>query len=639
MVDRIQQSATEAFREATSGSQSQTDEERRVQEEATEALEEATGDDGADGGDVQMVATDAFEAVMADGEPQGGRVADRDADTNTARSPTDRTREPTDASVARANRNIAGQRDAMAENRALQPSDADVDRAVARANRNLGGRREAFAENQQRRQPRDFGDEFVPESIEGPLNEASETIQREGQETLDITGGFTMPTVVPGGDGGLALRGVGPSREPTGPARGTVDIASAPTDTARAAVEVGETGAFVLEGSRLAGGSNEETSERVGAVGRETADLGRRTAEAAAESPGRFAVATIGESVVAGGVASRFGGARTGVRQSLDQTQRAARQTVRRGGSSDSALPQSVIDREPGSTSFLSENLGGANDRGQLDLTGRQRESGRSETDRGDTAGDLPAEISGTRPDPGELPSGVRQPRARVTSTDIVRGEGGPGTGGPDVRGRRGGRRVSDPDSGLVPETDVQTGQTFGSRLLQEFGAAGALAGSAAATRATTGVDTRAATEPSVSIDTGARVGSDVGTDIVDRVRTGTDSRSRTRTDTDIRSEIGSRTRGRTDTDTRTDVQTDARTDIRLDTRIDTETDVRTDTDGRRRGRLRTETRRRFIRDDEDDDPPRRDEDGLLDFINQREEFDTVSGAEFLGVELGGDGP
>lgn len=57
MVERttqsVQESATEAYREATSGSGSDTDEERRTQREATEALEEATDDDG--GSDVETV--------------------------------------------------------------------------------------------------------------------------------------------------------------------------------------------------------------------------------------------------------------------------------------------------------------------------------------------------------------------------------------------------------------------------------------------------------------------------------------------------------------------------------------------------------------------------------------------------------
>jgi hypothetical protein len=178
--------------------------------------------------------------------------------------------------------------------------------------------------------PADFGDQYVPESVEQPAADFAAFVERGVSGGLQGTPGVQSTILVPTADG-VAAPGIGgePGEVEQGIATGTGDFVTGVAELPSTAIQVGEAGTFVVGGTGLAGGSREETLERSEAVGERGLDLAQQSLTFAKENPIRFGTSA-GLGFATGSAASRVaGGSRSGLLSS----------TRRTGGTYGSALP------------------------------------------------------------------------------------------------------------------------------------------------------------------------------------------------------------------------------------------------------------------------------------------------------------
>jgi hypothetical protein len=169
--------------------------------------------------------------------------------------------------------------------------------------------------------PQDFGDQFVPSSVEQPADDLANVVEGAVSGGLQGTPGVQSTVLVPTGDG-LAAPGIGgePNRVEQGVAEGTGDFVTGVAELPSTAIQVSEAGTFVVGGTGLAGGSREETVERSKAVGERGLELAEQSVAFAQQNPTRFATSA-GLGVLTGTAASRVaGGSRTGVVSSTRRT-------------------------------------------------------------------------------------------------------------------------------------------------------------------------------------------------------------------------------------------------------------------------------------------------------------------------------
>jgi hypothetical protein len=224
-----------------------------------------------------------------------------------------------DAAVGRANRNVAGRREAAqaaAEERAETQLGMETDEAAADANRRLAGRREAA---QEQAEEETFGDIPIQNPLTGNrVQDDLDTIAggfEDATETAFANLGRVQPT-----PGTLGVGGTRTADETTEGIRGAGlegFIGSInPGEVARSVQETGEffvtrgdeVGQEVLEPTAdLLAGNEIDTSTE---LRRDLAGEGARAAEAARENPGETAAGAIGGGV--GGFAGGFAAAQVG---------------------------------------------------------------------------------------------------------------------------------------------------------------------------------------------------------------------------------------------------------------------------------------------------------------------------------------
>jgi hypothetical protein len=181
---------------------------------------------------------------------------------------------------------------------------ADLAR-IQRKGRALGRAQEATAGPEPRS---DFGDQYVPEPIEDGANQFRDALAGAGQAGANAAGELTAPVpdyaIVPTAGGVTAIGGPDESGDPTPVQQGFGDVVAAPGDAVVAGVEVSETGAYVVGGTGLSGGSTEETARRVDQVAEEGERVAEQSVEFALENPARFTVSA-GVGAAVGSAASR----------------------------------------------------------------------------------------------------------------------------------------------------------------------------------------------------------------------------------------------------------------------------------------------------------------------------------------------
>jgi hypothetical protein len=178
--------------------------------------------------------------------------------------------------------------------------------------------------------PQDFGDRFVPSSVEQPADDFAAFVERGVSGGLQGTPGVQSTILVPTEDG-LAAPGIGgePNAVEQGVAEGAGDFVTGAAELPSTAIQVGEAGTYVVGGTGLAGGSREKTLQRSEAVGERGLELAQQSAAFAQENPIRFGTSA-GLGVLTGSALSRVaGGSRTGLASS----------TRRTAGTYGSALP------------------------------------------------------------------------------------------------------------------------------------------------------------------------------------------------------------------------------------------------------------------------------------------------------------
>jgi hypothetical protein len=644
--------------------------------------------------------TGTVDSLLADGEqqadpgPGGLRGAVRDAErrvttgADSLLAGREQGLETGSGPVAQQAREL--EQRAIEQNPELRPKDVAVERSGDQLQASLteSGRdyTEALARLEQDNRtagdrPQDFGDRFVPASVEDPADDFARFVERGVSGGLEGTPGVQSTMIVPTG-GGLAAPGIGgePNQIEQGVAEGTGDFVAGAAALPSTGIQVAEAGTYAVGGTGLAGGSREETAERTGKLAGRGAEIAGRTASFAQENPVRFATG-VGLGAVTGSAASRVaGGSRTGLvsstrrtagtyrsalpdvdtpsididltrtlrgddrgmadfgsrsDQDLD-TQEEAELTVERGTEEAAEAEGSVeefMEREPANAAFRQENINEgrgpstplAVERGLDDLTaddfGMPSNVERTLLDR--ESGNLRDRL----PDPEEFESR----EAFESELEMLRERAATESGQQQT---------------LDTETDQAgaTGRTATAVEGSSFAAA-----DAGAVVAATAYDTRddgleAETFAERSADTGLAVTPAIGqqqdTAADQQVDLGLGIDTTTDLTQDQTVDLGqqqttTRTQERTTEVTQeqtTGVTTDLTTDVTLTT------DQTTTTDQRQRLDLDTDTRRfRFEREAESKKRGGKG-DGGLGFFSQREEFDTVSAGEFLGVEFGGDG-
>lgn len=366
--EQDQQEITESFREAGAldGSDRGTDGQSE-QDQTSDAADAAEQDEAESRGVFEQVAEDV-KSVGGPAETAvetGSNLVDSATDAvsggqdETERSSTDEEGSDSGEEPQRRSNPVRGAGRAVDQdlsddiNDPIQVADREAAQRIGNKARALQ-RADETADRQttaSQDKPRDLGDDFVPASIERPLNQARDEVSQTAQKTISVTGGFTTPGVAPTGSGDLRLVGV--SEDPSPAARGIGDVAAAPLDTAVAGVEVAETGAFGVGGTGLAGGSRQETIDRGETIAEEAEAFGERTVEAAEQNPTRFGSAIIAESALGGLAAGRLGGSRTAVTDSTRKTIRAGRRAGPQGRVSDfiseaeARAPRVEVVRDP----------------------------------------------------------------------------------------------------------------------------------------------------------------------------------------------------------------------------------------------------------------------------------------------------
>lgn len=649
---------------------------------------------------VERRVTGTVDSLLADGEqqadpgPDGLRGAVRDAEqrvtigADSLLAGREQGLETGSGPVAQQAREL--EQRAIEQNPELRPKDVAVERSGDQLQASLteSGRDyvEAIARlEQDNRQatnrPQNFGERYVPSSVEDPADDLASFVQRGVSGGLKGTPGVQSTMLVPTGDG-LAAPGIGgePNQLEQGVAQGTGDFVAGAAALPSTGIQVAEAGTYAVGGTGLAGGSREETVERTGKLASRGAEIAGRTASFAQQNPVRFA-SGVGLSAATGSAFSRLaGGSRTGVvsstrrtagtyrsavpdvdtpslgidltrtlrgddrgmadfgrrsDQDLD-TQEEAEVTVERGTEAAAEAEDSVeefMEREPANAAFREENI----NEGRGPSTPLAVERGLDDLSADDFG--MPSNVERTLldressnlrdrlPDPEEFESR----EAFESELEMLRERAATESG---------------QERTLQAETEQAgaTGRTGTAAEGSAFAAeGGALAGIQYDTP-DTGLEAEAFAERSA--DTGLAVAPvvtqqedttvDQQADLGLGIDTTTDlTQDRT---TDLTQD---RTTDLTQ-DRTTDLTQDRTTDLtqepttRLTQDVTLDLDQSTTTDQRQR--LDEDTGRRRLRLDLDSGKKKKERErseGGLGFFNRRETFDTVSAGEFLGAEIG----